>query len=172
MTIARSIFKTRICAARRPNGFALMDAVIGGVLLAIGMVAILSVGGQALMLQRRGELDVRAASAMDELLSMILTEGPVDFEDLHPTTGRFEYDSPYDGFEYDSVISQGGAGIPAHIRLNLKHDTGRSYSIETRIAEKRGDEPDPVREPSEPIDREARLAEKQAAREGTEDAAP
>ncbi len=147
-----------------------MDAVIGGVLLAIGMVAILSVGGQALTLQRRGEIDVRAAAAMDELLSMVLTEGPVDFEDLHPSNGRFESDSPYEGFEYAIVIAQGGSGIPANVKLTLKHDSGRSYSIETRIAEKRGEEPDPVREPAEPIDREARLAEKQAAREGAQDA--
>ncbi len=168
-----SISNFELSTPRRPRtrrGFALMDAIIGGVLLSIGMVAILSVGGQALMLQRRGELDVRAASAMDELLAMVLTEGPVDFEDLHPSSGRFEYDSPYDGFEFSIVISQGGAGIPAHVKLTLKHDTGRSYSIETRIAEKRGEEPDPVREPPEPIDREARLAEKQAAREGTADA--
>ena len=92
-----------------------MDAVIAGVLLSIGMVAVLGVGGQAMVLQRRGELDVRAAAAMDELLSMVLTEGPVDFEDLHPTSGRFEWDSPYDGFEYSINISQGGAGIPAHV---------------------------------------------------------
>ena len=156
------------CQVRR--GFALMDAVIAGVLLSIGMVAVLGVGGQAMVLQRRGELDVRAAAAMDELLSMVLTEGPVDFEDLHPTSGRFEWDSPYDGFEYSINISQGGAGIPAHVALTLTHDSGRSYTIETRIAEKRGEEPDPLREPNEPIDREARYAEQQAAREGGQDA--
>ena len=58
---------------RGRGGFALMDAVIAGVLLAIGMVGVLSVAGQAMTLARRGETDVRAAAAIDELLSMVVT---------------------------------------------------------------------------------------------------
>lgn len=156
---------------RARRGFALMDAVLAGVLLSIGMVAVLTVGGQALTLQRRGEIDVRAAAALDELLSMVLTEGPVDFPDLHPTSGTFDASSPYEGFRYQLEIDSGGAGVPALVRATLEHESGRRYEIETMIAEKRGEEPDPIRTPYEPIDREARHEEKLARREGSAPAA-
>jgi len=154
------------------RGFALMDAIVAGILLAIGMIAVLGVSGHALTMQRRGEIDIRAAAALDELLSLVLTEGPVDFEDLHPTRGKFEAGTPYDDFEYEIDIAPGGAGVPAHIVVSLVHDSGRAYSIETRIAEKRGEEPDPVREPYEPLDRAARWEERRAAREGATEDAP
>jgi len=145
-----------------------MDAVIAGVLLAIGMIAILGIGGQALTLQRRGEIDVRAAGAIDEMLSNVLTEGPVYFAENYPSRGSFDPAGPYGDFEYEINILQGGSGVPAHIELTVTHASGRSYAIETRIAEKRGDEPDPVREPSEPLDRLLRIEERQAAREEAE----
>jgi hypothetical protein len=150
----------------RRAGFALMDAVIAGILLAIGMVAVLSVAGQALGLARRGEIDVRAAAALDELLGKVLTEGPRDFPELHPTAGSFDEDSPYADFEYAITIDQGGAGVPAEVEVMLTHATGRSFKVVTRMAEKRGEEPDPVRSPTEPIDRQARIAEQEARREG------
>lgn len=154
-------------ARARRSGFALMDAVIAGILLSIGMVAILSVAGQALSLARRGEVDVRAAAAIDELLSSVLTEGPRDFPDLHPTSGVFDDGSPYPDFEYAIRIDQGGPGVPAEVEVTLTHNSGRSYRIVTRMAEKRGEEPDPVRSPDSPIDRQARIAEKEARREGS-----
>lgn len=160
---------TNLRPALRPRarrGFALMDAVIAGVLLSVGMITVLSVGGQAMNMQRRGEIDVRAASAMDELLAGVLTEGPEEYEKLHPMSGGFEVDSPYADFEFSIEIERGGAGVPARVIARVKHESGRDYAIETSIAEKRGDEPDPVRTPSEPIDREARYAQKQQAREG------
>ncbi|MCE2883091.1 MAG: hypothetical protein LW636_12150 [Planctomycetaceae bacterium] len=149
---------------RAPRGFALMDAVIAGVLLSIGMVAVLSVGAQAMTMQRRGEVDVRAAAALDELLAGILTEGPVDYPEIHPMAGAFEFGSPYEDFQYSIEIEPSGPGVPALVRATLVHESGREYAIETMIAEKRGDEPDPIRTPLEPIDREARLAELEEAR--------
>lgn len=143
-----------------------MDAIIAGVILSIGMLTVLSIGGQALTLARRGEVDVRAASALDELLGMVLTEGPVDFPDLHPLGGRFEPGSPYSDFAYGIEIEQGGMGVPALVRVTLVHDSGREYDIETLVAEKRGEEPDPIRTPFEPLDRAGRIAEKQEARDG------
>ncbi|MEY3142273.1 MAG: hypothetical protein RLY21_766 [Planctomycetota bacterium] len=168
MVTQRDTATTARLAPRRTRraGFALMDAVIAGILLAIGMVAVLSVAGQALALARRGEVDVRAAAAIDELLGKVLTEGPRDFPELHPTAGAFEEDSPYADFEYAITIDQGGAGVPAEVQVVLTHATGRSFTVVTRIAEKRGEEPDPVRFPTEPIDREARIAEQEARREG------
>ncbi len=143
-----------------------MDAVIAGVLLSIGMIAVLSVAGQALSLSRRGEVDVRAAAAIDELLGAVLTEGPRDFPELYPTAGVFDESSPYADFEYVITIDQGGPGVPAEVEVLLTHESGRSYEVTTRIAEKRGEEPDPVRYPDTPVDRQARIAEQEARREG------
>jgi hypothetical protein len=162
-TPRRALSRTRSIGVRR--GFALMDAVIAGILLAIGMVAVLSVAGQALALARRGEIDVRAAAALDELLAMVLTEGPRDFPDIHATSGTFEEGSPFADFSYTVRIDQGGSGVPAEIEAIVVHDTGRTYTVKTRIAEKRGEEPDPVRAPAEPIDRATRIEEKEARRE-------
>ena len=164
-----SIARGAIRAQRAPalRGFALMDAVIAGILLSIGMVAVLGVAGQALSLARRGEVDVRAAAALDEILSMVLTEGPRDFPDLHPVSGGFEETSPFVDFTYSIRIDQGGAGVPAEVEVLLIHDTGRTYTVTTRIAEKRGEEPDPIRTPVEPIDRDERIAEKEARRENS-----
>lgn len=160
-----NLHRTRALRRGR-SGFALMDAVIAGVLLSIGMITVLSVGGQAMSMQRRGEVDVRAAAALDELLSGVLTEGPADYEKLHPLSGSFEVDSPYQDFQFALEIERGGSGVPARVLARVTHETGRSYEVETSIAEKRGEEPDPVRIPSEPIDREARYVQKQQAREG------
>lgn len=153
--------------ARARRGFALMDAVIAGVLLSIGMITVLSVGGQAMTMQRRGEIDVRAASALDDLLSGVLTEGPEDYEQLYPLSGAFEFGSPYPDFQYMIEIERGGPGVPARVLATVIHEGGREYSIETSIAERRGEEPNPNRVPEEPIDREARYAQKQQQREGT-----
>ena len=154
--------------ARMRRGFALMDAVIAGVLLAIGMIAVLSVGGQAMNLVRRGEIDVLAAHAIDEILASVLTEGPVEYGDIHPLAGHFESGTPYEAFSFVIEIEQGGSGVPALVRATVSHDGGREYIIETYIAEKRGEEPDPIRTPLEPIDREARYAEIEAARESAQ----
>jgi len=161
----RNIIRTHKRAPAR-RGFALMDAVIAGVLLAIGMITVLSVGGQAMTMARRGEIDVRAASALDELLSSVLTEGPVDYDKRMPLNGHFDATSPYADFDFDIQIEQGGSGVPARVIAKVTHENGREYTIETSIAEKRGEEPDPLRIPSEPIDREARYVQKQQAREG------
>jgi hypothetical protein len=144
-----------------------MDAVIAGVLLAIGMVTVLSVGGQAMTMQRRGEIDVRGASALDDLLSGVLTEGPEAYEKLYPLSGAFDAGSPYQDFQFIIEIERGGAGVPARVLARVIHEGGREYSVETSIAEKRGEETDPVRTPAEPIDREARHAQKQQQRDGT-----
>jgi hypothetical protein len=149
-----------------------MDAVIAGVLLSIGMVAVLSVGAQALTMQRRGETDVLASAALDEVLSNVLTEGPVSFVEIHPLSGRFERGSPFEEFAFSILIEQGGAGVPAFVRVTIQHDSGREYAIETLIADRRGDEPEPNRVPDPPIDREAVYAEREAMRESQQSQPP
>ena len=76
---------------RRRSGFALLDVVIAGVILAIGLATIFSITSKSLNLQRDGEIRVMAAGMLDNILSEVLLEGPADYPDLHSSAGRGEY---------------------------------------------------------------------------------
>ncbi|HMN95606.1 MAG TPA: hypothetical protein PKC43_02940 [Phycisphaerales bacterium] len=143
-------------AARR--GFALVDAVIGGVILAVGLAAILSLTSRAVSMQRGAEIQVVAAWILDEQLAMVLVEGPEDFRDLHPTFGRCR--APFEEFEFEVRIADRGIGLPWRVTAVVRHiPTGAAYVAQTMIAERGGDEPNPERAPPEPIDREGRYDE-------------
>jgi hypothetical protein len=142
-------------AAVARRGFALVDAIVAGILLAVGLAAIISLGSRALSLQQRGEREIVAASLLDELLSTVLMEGPADYVQLHPTSGRF--DDPFGDFEFEVMIEDGSAGVPFKVTAVVRHDSGDSFLCETLIAPKLGEEPDPPRAPLEPIDRDALL---------------
>jgi hypothetical protein len=143
--------------APRRRGFALMDCVVAGILLAVGLAAILSLGSRALSLQQRGEREIVAASLLDELLSDVLTEGPAEYARIHPLSGRF--DEPFSEFDFELTIEDGSEGVPFKVRAEVRHASGNVYACETLVAAKLGENPDPQREPSEPIDRESRYDE-------------
>lgn len=138
-------------------GFALIEVLVGGILLAVGLSAVLVIATRALDMQRRGERDVIAATLLDEALSNVLTDGPKDFLDLRPLAGTCEW--PFDEYEYLLDIDEGSPGVPYRIVAQIRHLSGQVWACETYIAPKLGDEPNPVREPEEPIDREARYQE-------------
>jgi len=152
---------------RRRRGFALVDAIVAGLLLAVGLAAIISLGSRALSLQQRGEREVVAASLLDEILATILMEGPADYPKLHAMSGVF--DEPFGTFEYEVAIEDGAPGVPFRVVATVRHESGDSYRCETLIAPKLGEEPDPPRQPLEPIDREAALLEEQAGSPESED---
>lgn len=140
---------------RLERAFALIEVLIAGIMVAIGLTAIITVGTRALALQQRGEREVVAASLLDEVLSRVLADGPDDFVRLQPGTGVF--DRPFDDYEFEVVIADGGLGIPARVLARVFHpSTGGVWECETLIAIRTGDDPHPVRVPFEPIDREDR----------------
>lgn len=141
------------------RGFALIDAVIGGIILAIGLAAILSLGARAISMQREGEVRIIAAHLADELLSTVLTEGPSDFLKLYDTFGG--YDAPFRDFEYDVQLEDRGLGYPYRVTATIRHvPTGAEYVVQTMIADREGDDPNPARAPTERLDREARHDER------------
>ncbi|MDZ4830263.1 MAG: hypothetical protein SGJ09_08725 [Phycisphaerae bacterium] len=144
---------------RRRGAFALIEVLIGGILLAIGLTAVLVIASRALDMQRRGERDVIAASLLDEALSNVLSDGPADFVELRPLAGTC--DAPFSEFEYEIEVEDGSPGVPYRIIAHIRHRNGQEWSCETYIAPKLGDEPNPIREPEEPIDREARYQEEE-----------
>jgi len=147
----------RADAAPAARGFALLDVIIAGVLLAIGLSTIFAITARSLEFQKDGEVRVQAAAMLDDLLSTVLLEGPLDYPKLHATSGPGEF--PYEQFTFQVRIDDPGEGEPFRVTATVEHSTGRTFECETLIAAKSGEEPDPERMPEIPIDREARYEE-------------
>lgn len=137
--------------AKLPRAFALIEVVIAGIILALGLGAIVSLAARAMIDQQRGERAVMAAALMDELLASILVEGPVEWPKMHARSGRC--DKPWSDFEYEVNIEEAEPSAPCDVLVILHDPAGREFRCATRIALRLGDEPDPNRAPSEPVDR-------------------
>ena len=85
---------------------------------------------------------------------------PLDFPKLHSTNGRF--DDPFGEYTYHVRLDDPGEGAAVHVSATVAHSSGLEYSCETHIAVKMGEEPNPAREPEEPLDRILRYEELEA----------
>ena len=142
------------CTSRR--GIALIDALAGGMLLAIGIAVLLTIASRAIAAQADGERRLAAAWLADEALNLVLVEGPEAFKQLYDTNGRF--DPPFEVFSYDIEIDDNGVGQPYTVTATVRWAHARhvrQLEVQTMIAERQGDEEQP-RAPVEPVDREAR----------------
>ena len=141
---------------RAPRGFALIDVIVGGVMIGIGVAAMISITSRSLTSQTEGEQLLQASWLADELLNMVLVEGPVEYPKIHDTFGRFE--EPFANFEYEVDIQDQGPRLPfrvtAYIRWPRMRDM-REISVETLIAARLGEELVP-RMPIDILDRESR----------------
>lgn len=138
------------------RGFALVDVMAGGVLLGIGLAVVMSVASRSLSNQTDGERQLVASWLADELLSMVVVEGPVVYRQKYDLTGGF--DAPFQEFEYELLIEDRGVGEPYGVTAVIRWPVAagyRSIQVQTLVALRRGDEYQP-REPVEPVDREAR----------------
>lgn len=155
---ARIATRRRLPARR---AFALIDVIIGGAMLGIGLAVIISLNSRALANQIEGERQLTASWLADELLNMVLVDGPVDFPKINDVTGRFE--TPFDNFRYDVDIEDKGISEPFLVTAMVKWDGAggeRKVQVQTLIAERGGD-PGEQRAPAELIDREERWLEMQ-----------
>jgi len=141
--------------ARRARGFALIDVIVGGVILGIGLSVLLSVSARSMALQRAGERRLVASWLADELLCRVLVDGPEDFPLRNDVAGWF--DAPFEDYSYEVTIEDEGRGLPYRVIAGVRWDNGPGdfLEVETRIAVRGGD-PDQPREPLERIDREER----------------
>ncbi len=139
------------------SGFTLIEVLIAGVILAIGMTTLLTLTSRAIGLQRRGEQKIVAAALLDEILSSVLTEGPQDFIRIHSTSGPC--DPPFEDWEYNVDIENAVGSDPYKVLATVTAPDDRAYECGTLIAPKLGETPDPDRIPPEPIDREGRWLE-------------
>lgn len=144
--------------AMRRRGYALIDAIVAGIVLAIGLAAVISLSARALALQRAGEVELIAANLLDELLATVLMEGPTDFREMYDTFGR--YGPPFEDYDFAVLLEDRGRGNTFRVTASVRHrPTNADFSAQTFIAERGGEDPNPVRQPPEPIDREARYDE-------------
>ncbi len=145
---------------RRRRGVVLMDVILAGVMLGVGLAVMLSLASRSVALQAEGQKQVVAAWLADELLSMVLVEGPVVYPQLYPTHGRFE--PPFEDYEYELDIEDIGLREPMRVTAAVRWAHGRELRqvvAQTYIAERQQEDPLELRAPLEPIDRLGRYYE-------------
>jgi hypothetical protein len=139
---------------RARRGIVLVDAIVGSILLGVALSVVIGLAGQALSAQSQGEDLQTAAMLLDEQLSQVVAYGPDNYGSQYPTEG--ECDPPFQRFHFDLNISGGNGGDPYHVTATVSWTSaGRSHSesVETYVAPRLGDDPDPDRRPTQPIDR-------------------
>lgn len=147
--------------ARR--AIALVDVIIGSVILAIGLGVVISLTTRSLRTQTDGEKRLTASWLADELLTMVLVEGPVNYPKLYDNTGTFDF--PFDEFGYDIAIEELGPNQPYRVTASVYWagpGGDRQVQVQTSISERGGD-PNQPRIPLEPVDRDARWQEMEDA---------
>lgn len=136
------------------KGFALLDAILGGALLALGLAGVVTLSQRSLAMLQRGEHEAIAAAMLDELLSQVVTEGPGEFARNRESAGRMA--APWPDWEFSVEVVPNGEGDPADVRAMVRDPLGREYRCATRVAPHDDTAAPEERAPSEPIDRTQR----------------
>ena len=128
--------------------------LVAGIVLSAAMVGILGLAARSLNAQMRGEQLQEAALLLDSLLNEVLALGPEAYEKTGSMEGQAEF--PFDRFHYRIEIDDQGAGQPFRVvaRVFWSTEAGeQTASVQTLIAPRLGEEPDPDRKPTNPIER-------------------
>jgi len=136
------------------KGMALLDIVVGTVLLGIALVTLLTLLRRSTEAQAAGEQLQTAASLIDEQLNLVLARGPDNYAQRFPAEGVC--DAPFELYRYRLSFSSGTAGEPFLVTATVLWDGSsgeRSASVQALIAPRLGEETDPDRRPSQPIER-------------------
>jgi hypothetical protein len=137
------------------RGVILIDAIIGTILLGISLAAIIGLAGRALSSQMTGEELQTAAMLLDEQLNLVLARGPDNYGSRFGEEGLC--DEPFQNYRYKLEFAGGSGGSPFTVTATIYWTSAgrdRSESIQTMIAPRLGDEPDPDRRPPETVERE------------------
>lgn len=151
------IMKPAVVRSRVRRGAALIDVIIGGLLLGVGLAAIISLASRSLRTQLDGERQLVATWIADELLTMVLVEGPVNYRKQYDTSGQCGY--PFEEFSYDITLEDLGLTEPFRVTATVRWPSGlgeRQIQVQTFIAERGGEPDSELRAPAEYVDREKR----------------
>lgn len=143
----------------RRRAFALIDVIIGGVILGIGLAAVLSIAERSLAMQQRSERDLVAATLVDGLLNEVLATGPVEWMEQRAQDGRF--DAPFQDWQWQVEIRKQEVGDPYRVMAVVRDPNGTAYEVETLMAPRITEAEEPERRPQTPIDRQARYDQTQ-----------
>jgi general secretion pathway protein I len=143
----------------RRRAFALIDVIIGGVILGIGLAAVLSIAERSLAMQQRSERDLVAATLVDGLLNEVLATGPVEWMEQRAGDGRF--DAPFQEWQWQVEIRKQEVGDPYRVMAVVRDPNGTAYEVETLMAPRITEAEEPERRPETPIDRQARYDQTQ-----------
>jgi Tfp pilus assembly protein PilV len=136
---------------RNRSGAVLVDVLVATIILGVALTALISMTGRALASQRQGEHLQTAAMLLDAQLNLVLAYGPDDYPARHPMEGTFE--PPFENFRYQIEMNGGQAGDAYRVIATVMWSEGgrvHSASVETMIAARLGDDPDPDRRPEVP----------------------
>ncbi|MFM9996099.1 MAG: hypothetical protein ACKVU4_09895 [Phycisphaerales bacterium] len=136
------------------RGVVLVDAIVGSLLLGVVLAVILGLAGRSLTAQMRGEELRTAAMLLDEQLNLVLMRGPDEYASRFDSEGPC--DAPFNRYSYRLDITDGQSGAPYRVRATVSWVSGgrtRAESVETCMAPRLGDDPDPERRPEEAVDR-------------------
>lgn len=139
---------------RARRGMMLADIVIAVVLLGVALAVMVGMAGRAMIAQRAGEQFQAAAMLIDEQLNLVLARGPDSYASRFAVEGPCE--TPFEAFRYKLDISGGESGNAYTVIATVSWVSGgrpQSASVETRIAPRLGEDPDPDRRPEEVVDR-------------------
>ncbi len=123
------------------------------VLLGSALAMMVGMTGRAMRAQRAGEEIQIAAMLLDEQLQLVLARGPDNYGARFAVEGAC--DAPFESYRFklDITAASGSAYVVVATVTWVSGGRVRTESVETRIAPRRGDEPDPDRKPQEPVDR-------------------
>lgn len=140
----------RKAASRKRRGIALVDVLVGVVILGVALAVMSGLTANAVSAQRTGEQFQTAAMLLDEQLNLVVAHGADDYESAFSTEGSC--DAPFQAYRYKVDISGGEGGSAYRVVATITWTDGprdRTVSAETLIAPRLGDEPDPDRRPVE-----------------------
>jgi hypothetical protein len=106
------------------RGVALVEALVGGVILSVGLAVIVSLVTRSLAAQQAGEQQVVAAALLDELLSTVLVEGPIEYPRRYDMAGRFE--PPFEQYDFQIEIEDQGEAEPFLVTATVHWGPARS----------------------------------------------
>jgi type II secretory pathway pseudopilin PulG len=145
---------------RRRRAFALVDVIVATVLLAVTLAVSVSLTGQAISNQARGERLADAAALADEQLALVLARGPDDYARRFAVSGAC--DEPFSNYAFTLAFSGGtSVGEPYTVTCTISWTDGtdkREVRVSTLMAPRSGSadgQPDPDRKPATTVNRTA-----------------
>lgn len=142
-------------APRSPHpAFALVEVIVASLILAIAVSVMIGLAARSVSMQSEGERIDTAARLADERLNLVLALGPEKYLSVFPRSGPC--DEPFSDYAYELTIEPQGPGRAYLVRADVSWPAGtrrRSVSLETLIAPRLGEDPDPDRKPRETLTR-------------------